>query len=175
MPDAKSEPSPIEFATGADGDAGASPACAMHEADPAYMGFMPDAEIAAFLNVLLEAERAGAKGTRAMLTEVPVGAPGAGLLAVVATDEARFCAMLAGHVTRLGGTPTRATGAFYEKLMASPAGAARFQFLNRGQGWVARKLREALPKIRDDGLRRDLREMLDVHERNIAACDPLAR
>jgi nitronate monooxygenase len=41
-------------------------------------------------------------------------------------------------------------------------------FLNRGQGWVVRKLREMLPKVRDDGLHRELQEMLQAHEVNIA-------
>ena len=36
-----------------------SPACLAHEGDDAYMGFASRAEIAAFLNELLEAERAG--------------------------------------------------------------------------------------------------------------------
>ena len=36
-----------------------SPACLAHEADAAYMGFATQAEIAAFLAALTEAERAG--------------------------------------------------------------------------------------------------------------------
>jgi hypothetical protein len=36
-----------------------SPACLAHEADDAYMGFATDAEIAAFLKALAEAEQAG--------------------------------------------------------------------------------------------------------------------
>ena len=36
-----------------------SPVCLTHEGDDAYMGFASRAEIAAFLNELLEAERAG--------------------------------------------------------------------------------------------------------------------
>ena len=31
-----------------------------------------------------------------------------------------------------------------------------------------RKLREMMPKVRDDGLHRDLAEMLESHETNIA-------
>jgi hypothetical protein len=37
----------------------ASPACLAHEADDTYMGYASRDEIAAFLNELLEAERAG--------------------------------------------------------------------------------------------------------------------
>lgn len=40
-----------------------SPACLMHEADDAYMGFAGRDEVHAFLNGLLEAERAGARVT----------------------------------------------------------------------------------------------------------------
>ena len=36
-----------------------SPACLAHEADDAYMGYATREELAAFLNELLEAERAG--------------------------------------------------------------------------------------------------------------------
>jgi hypothetical protein len=36
-----------------------SPACLAHEADEAYMGFATNAEIAAFLKALAEAENAG--------------------------------------------------------------------------------------------------------------------
>jgi hypothetical protein len=41
-------------------------------------------------------------------------------------------------------------------------------FLNRGQGWVVRKLREMLPRVRNDRLHADLSEMLRSHEANIA-------
>src|SRR3546814_7356628 len=54
----------------------------------------------------------------------------------VAMDEARFCGMLTRHVTRLGGTPSRATGAFYDKVVALDSPADRLALVNRGQGWV---------------------------------------
>jgi Domain of unknown function (DUF6306) len=41
-----------------------SPACSMHEADDAYMGYAGKDELIAFLNELLEAERAGVRVTR---------------------------------------------------------------------------------------------------------------
>src|SRR5690349_511941 len=40
-----------------------SPACSMHEADDAYMGYAGKDELITFLNELLEAERAGARVT----------------------------------------------------------------------------------------------------------------
>jgi len=42
---------------------GSSPACAMHQADDVYMGYAGKDEVIAFLNELLEAERAGARVT----------------------------------------------------------------------------------------------------------------
>lgn len=151
----------------------ASPPCFLHEVDPAYQGHLGQGETVAFLNELLEAERAGAKG-------VALRARAAGdtalqqALRAVAQDEARFCAMLAGHIERLAGTPSAKTGAFLQKLAPVEDTGAWLTLLNRGQGWVVRRLSEALPRIADAGLRRDLEEMLDVHERNIARCDEMA-
>jgi hypothetical protein len=45
-------------------DAG-SPACSMHEADDGYMGYVTKDELVAFLNELLEAERAGGRARHA--------------------------------------------------------------------------------------------------------------
>jgi hypothetical protein len=46
--------------------------------------------------------------------------------------------------------------------------ADRITFLNRGQGWVVRKLHEMLPRVRDNRLHADLAAMLRSHEANIA-------
>src|SRR3546814_4444107 len=77
----------------------------------------------------------------------------------VAMDEARFCGMLTRHVTRLGGTPSRANGAFYDKVVALDSPADRLALVNRGQGWVVRRLREALGRIADGALQSDLEDM----------------
>ena len=45
---------------------------------------------------------------------------------------------------------------------------ARIAYLNRGQDWVARKLREMLPKTRDNTLHADFAAMLKSHEDNSA-------
>src|SRR3546814_20474793 len=81
--------------------------------------------------------------------------------------------MLTRHVTRLGGTPSRATGAFYDKVVALDSPADRLALVNRGQGWVVRRLREALGRIADGALQSDLEDMLQVHESNIARCNAL--
>ena len=123
----------------------ASPPCMLHEVDPAYLGYLNDDETIAFLNELLEAERAGAAGVGEMAA--PADAAHRALLQAVATDEARFCAMLTRHILRLKGRPTAATGRFLDKL------------------------RETLPKIDDPMLYNDLRQMLEAHDANIAACE----
>jgi hypothetical protein len=150
-----------------------SPACAMHEAEDAYMGYATPAELTGFLNELLEAERAGSRVTLESAREAGSGAV-ADLMTAIQRDEARWCAMLLGHIERLGAEPTATTGAFYGKAMAIAVMSERIAFLNRGQGWVVKKLRGMLPKVRDDKLHADLEAMLEAHVANIALADRLA-
>jgi nitronate monooxygenase len=152
----------------------ASPPCFMHEVDPTYLGYMSTAEMIELLNALLEAERAGAKGVGEM-GEAERDARLRPLLQDVAKDEARYCAMLTKHIVRLGGRPNTAVGAFYDKLCSAPSLERKLDLLDRGQGWVARTLREALTKIDDPMLYTDLVEMADTHGRNIAACRKFAQ
>ena len=149
-----------------------SPACAMYEAGDVYMGYASPMELAAFLNELLEAERAGSRVTLDSAREAGSGAV-ADLLTAIQRDEARWCAMLLRHIERLGAEPTATTGAFYGKAMAIAGMSERIAFLNRGQGWVVKKLRLMLPKVRDDGLHTDLTAMLQSHIANIALADKL--
>jgi hypothetical protein len=150
----------------------ASPPCFMHELDPAWLGFASRDEVLAWLNELLEGERAGARGV-AELAAGTEGEPHA-ILRDIAQDEASFCAMLAGHIRRLGATPSGRTGSFYDKLSAAQ-GDARLDLLDRGQAWVVRKLDEIMPRIHDDGLRADLARMRDVHVSNIERCRSVPR
>lgn len=128
----------------------------------------------ALLNQLLEGERAGARGVGEMCAGVMPADTRAALRAV-ARDEARYCAMLTRQIRRLGGRPSRRTGAFYDKLQAEESRSARLALLDRGQGWVVRKLYEALPGILDRSLHADLKEMLETHERNIERCAEVTR
>lgn len=148
-------------------DEPSSPACSMHEADDAYMGFASAGELNAFLNELLEAERAGSRVTLESARQAGAGALG-DVMRQIQRDEAHWCAMLLRHLTARGAAPTPKIGAFYDKAMAIADLRERTVFLNRGQGWVVRKLREMLPRVRDDGLHADLNEMLRAHEANIA-------
>ena len=150
-----------------------SPACSMHEADDAYMGYAGKDELIAFLNELLEAERAGARVTSESARSAGTG-PTAALMRTIEHDEARWCAMLFRHVNALGETPSAKIGSFYGKAMAIADLGARIAFLNRGQSWVVRKLQEILPRVRDNQLHADLSEMLRSHEINIALANELA-
>jgi hypothetical protein len=144
-----------------------SPACAMHEADDAYMGYAGKDELIAFLNALLEAERAGARVTRESAHAAGAG-PIAELMRTIQHDDAHRCAVLVRHIKALGAIPSLIVGAFYGKAMAIPDLGERIIFLSRGQGRIVRKLREKLPRVRDDQLHADLSRMLRSHEANIA-------
>jgi hypothetical protein len=150
-----------------------SPACSMHEANDAYMGYADKDELATFLNELLEAERAGARVTLESARAAGTG-PLAELLRTVQRDEARWCAMLVRRVKALDEEPSPETGALYGKAMAVAELRERIAFLNRGQGWVVQKLREILPRVRDNQLHADLCEMLRSHEINIARLNGVA-
>ena len=152
----------------------ASPACLAHEADDAYMGYANKDEIAAFLNELLEAERAGT-GVALKSGEAAAGTRFADLLRDVHHDEARWCAMLLKQLKALGAPASTRIGAFQEKAMAIEGLPERIAFLNRGQGWVVRKLKEMIPKVRDDALHRDLADMLQSHEVNIARANEVLK
>lgn len=148
--------------------------CQMHEADPTYFGYLSTAETIDLLNLLLEGERAGVRAATALRksAEAEGCTP---LVRQVGEGEAWCCAMLDGHIARLGGTPSHAVGRFYDKFIAIDGLAARLAFLNRGQEWVIRKLREDLPKIADERLHADLDEMLRLHVTNVAACEDALR
>ncbi len=129
-------------------------------------------ELLQFLNTMLEAERAGAKVLAALVHD-GAAPEGDGLLVQVERDEARYCAMLTRLIKRLGGTPSKATGEFRDKVMALPTLPERLALLNRGQAWVARRLEEMLPRIADVELQAELTEMRDTHRANVAACGVL--
>jgi hypothetical protein len=145
----------------------------MHEADDAYMGYVGRDELVAFLNELLEAERAGARVTLESGRACESG-PISDLMLNIQRDEARWCGMLSRQLKRLGAAPSSKVGAFYGKAMAIADFGERIAFLNRGQGWVVRKLREILPRVRDDRLHAELADMLQSHEANITLADEVA-
>jgi hypothetical protein len=124
------------------------------------------ADLIDFLNELLEAERAGAKVALESGREARDPAL-AKLLKAIQEDEARWCAMLLRQIRVLGGVASPRTGDFHAKAMAIENLKDRLVFLNRGQGWVVRKLREVTPRVRDQALHADLAHMLSSHVANI--------
>jgi hypothetical protein len=130
-------------------------------------------DLVEFLNELLEAERAGARVTLESVRSA-AGEAYAALMREVHRDEARWCGMLFRNIKALGATPSPRVGGFYEKAMAIADPGERLAFLNRGQAWVARKLREKLPEISDERLHAELAEMLRSHEDNIARAAEVA-
>jgi hypothetical protein len=126
-------------------------------------------DLLALLNTLLESERAGAKALTAFQKEPPAGVE-TGLLAEVGRDEARYCAGLTKQIRRLGGSPSAATGAFFDKIIALEEWPARFRLLDRGQRWVAKRIDEVLPQLDDAELTGFLIEMRDRHNENIDRC-----
>ncbi|SLN47661.1 DUF6306 domain-containing protein [Oceanibacterium hippocampi] len=161
-PDSSEEPRPF-----------ASPPCFLPELDPAYLGYLGPVETVALLNRLLEGARAGARGIVRIVEAA--GRPGERrFLRAIADDQARFCAMLSDHIIRLGGRPTGRTGDFHDRLVAATTARRRMDLLERGQSAVVETLRKNLARIADDVLHRDLRMMLESHERTIVLGRKLA-
>ena len=146
----------------------ASPPCAAREADPAYMGYLEPPEVAAALNELLEAERAGSTVALASSREATAGPELARLFADLHHDEAHWCAELMAALHRLGAEPSRATGDFAKRALAIGDLGERLSFVNRGQDWVARRVEALAPRIRDETLAAMLREMGRRHSENVA-------
>jgi nitronate monooxygenase len=158
-----------------DTNAYSSPPCYAHEFAPNHDRKPPMAveELVNLLNMLLEAERAGAKVLAAFLNDYERDTPAWRQLAAVQRDEARNCAILIGLIRRLNGEPSAETGHFVVKALAANGRIARLRFLNRGQEWVARKIHAALPRIDQDFVLGALFAMQESHLLNIELCDAL--
>jgi hypothetical protein len=134
---------------------------------------MTPEELAALLNALLEAERAGA---RLLATWMAEAAPGSVLyqrLHDVQRDEARNCAVLIHYLLDAGAVPNERTGEFYARGLPLRDWDARLGLLNRGQAWVSRRIAAALPRLGPSSTRAALQEMHDSHLANIERCDAL--
>ena len=129
--------------------------------------------LAALLNELLEAERAGARALSAWLDELPVESAAWPRLRLVQRDEARNCAQLIDLLIGMGVKPSLRTGDFARRARATSGWAERLALLNRGQAWVVRTLSAALPRLADSPAREVLKRMRDEHRDNIAVCDAL--
>ena len=130
-------------------------------------------DLVPLLNELLEAERAGARLLADWMGEAPAGSAFYESLKAVQRDEAQNCALLIRHLREAGAQPSSATGAFYEKALAKKDWRERLDFLNRGQGWVVKRIAAALPELTPSPARAMLQEMHDSHVANIASCESL--
>ncbi len=134
---------------------------------------MQQEELGRLLNLLLEAERAGARLLAAYLDELPPGTAEWMGLHAVQRDEARNCAVLIHYLLEADVTPSMATGEFYRKGLELRGWRERLDFLNRGQRWVARRIAEALPRIPSCAGKRALQQMHESHLANISLCEQL--
>ncbi|MBN3793095.1 nitronate monooxygenase [Burkholderia sp. Ac-20353] len=132
------------------------------------------AALLAVLDELLEAERAGARVASETVAEID-DPELRKLMTDIRHDEAHWCAVLVDAIRSLNATPTRGTGAFYEKAMAIDDLAERMAFLNRGQRWVVRKLQALLPTLDQPEIHHALTLMLVSHEKNIGHVDARLR
>ena len=144
-----------------------SPVCAAGAGDDAYMHRAATDEVLELLNVLLAAERAGTRVARESRRDCATAEQRA-LLARILADEANWCRVLSTAIAALGGTPTGETGDFYRRAMAIGDLAERLRFLNRGQGWVAKRLGTMIPRLPEGELRGQLIAMRENHRANIA-------
>ena len=141
--------------------------------EPGDASLMSRDELVSLLNTLLEAERAGAKVLAEFLNDYEVQSKAWLKLRQVQRDEANNCVILMRLISGLDAIPSKATGDFVAKALAVRGNAERLTFLNRGQGWVARTIRDQLPRIPHGSVRDALTEMHDSHLANIKACDAL--
>ena len=130
-------------------------------------------EYGRLLNVLLEAERAGAKLLAAYVNELPIGSGELDTLSEVQLDEARNCAVLIHLLLDADIEPSMAVGDFYRQGLELRGWRERLAFLNRGQAWVAKRIAAALPGISRPCARAVLQTMLDSHLSNIGICERL--
>jgi nitronate monooxygenase len=124
------------------------------------------------LNELLEAERAGVETLSRLLPEA-LGPEMRALFEGVRNDEAWACAGLVRSIETLGGASSGKRGDFAGKVMSQSTLAGRLRFLNRGQGWVVKRLDGLLGEALPASVTAFLEEMKQRHVTNIAACDRL--
>ena len=132
------------------------------------------AEEVAFLNRMLEAERAGANALLNILEEhTRHGAAWAALRRIHA-EEAHNCGLLGAQIRRLGADYSHATGDFLGKLLAVEGPRARVEFLATGLRWAVKRFDEAAPRL-DAETRATVAGIRESHLRSIASCEAVAR
>lgn len=128
-----------------------------------------DDEFAAFLNRMLESERAGAKALVVFLDDYPRDGDTRKILRRVHDEEAHNCALIGEQLKKRGRDYSHATGEFYGKAIAVRGRKARLEYLARGLRWAVKRFDEALPRL-DPETRSLFARMRESHLRSIAAC-----
>lgn len=142
----------------------ASSPCGASDADPAYMGLLQHDEIAQELQVLLEAERAGARIAKESAEQASqsdsVKVDG---LKKLLADETHCCKVLIECLQHLGEVPKQGIGDFYEKCMAIPDLDDRLALVDKGQRWVLRRVEAMLPRLSEPKLILAMKDIRDLH------------
>ncbi|MCW5748702.1 MAG: hypothetical protein KIT36_21115 [Alphaproteobacteria bacterium] len=145
----------------------ASPVCYAHEVDRRAHPPLSGAALAAFLNDLLEDERAGLRILSKWCLEIgQEGVVNAWTLAAMRDDAARICAGIWDHLVRVGVTPSSAVGAFHDSAASLAAWPERLRELAERQRRSTRRVRDALPRVTDAALTDVLQDLLARHDRN---------
>lgn len=132
------------------------------------------AEQIAFLNRMLEAERAGANALLNILEDHPRRGEAWTALRRIHADEAHNCVVLGKQIQRLGADYSHATGDFLGKLLAIEAPRARVEFLAQGLRWAVKRFDEALPRL-DAEAREAVAGIRASHLRSIESCESVTR
>jgi hypothetical protein len=130
-------------------------------------------EHVAFLNRMLEAERAGAKALMCILDMNPRNSEAWASLRRVHNDEAHNCALLGKQIERLGAAHSHATGEFLQKLIAVEGARARVEFLAQGLQWAVKRFDDALPHL-DEQARETIARIRESHLHSIKVCESVA-
>jgi len=129
------------------------------------MATMQMSDMISLLQELLEAERAGARLATDTLKETNDEGQKS-LLNQIQSGEAESCRRIRDCIKYLGGVPSMALGAFYEKAMKIEDITDRLYFIDRGQRWVINKLKDNLESIGNKFVRIELENVLQIHVLN---------
>ncbi|PJI50397.1 MAG: dioxygenase [Pseudomonas sp.] len=116
-----------------------------------------------WLQTLMRAERAGARVMLDSLrqTDEPIVRQ---RLERLHEGEAESCRRLRRCLEHLGAKPDGGVGDFHASAMAIEDLELRFDFIGRGQRWVARQITQRLPEIDEPWLREELEAVLRLHQ-----------
>ena len=131
-------------------------------------------EQVAFLNRMLESERAGATALLNILEQHPRHGEAWTELRRIHADEAHNCVLIGKQIERLGADYSHATGDFLGKLLAMASPRARIEFLAKGLRWAVRQFDEALPRL-DPEARETIASVRKSHLRSIERCEAVAK